>query len=65
MNGMSNNLKDQLFRSEQPITGAESILRSLICEGVDTMFGYPGGGIMPTYDALYDYQHLLRHILVS
>ena len=64
MNGMSNNLKDQLFRSEQPITGAESILRSLICEGVDTMFGYPGGGIMPTYDALYDYQHLLRHILV-
>lgn len=64
MNGMNNNLREQLFRSEQPITGAEAIVRSLICEGVETMFGYPGGGIMPTYDALYDYQHLLRHILV-
>lgn len=64
MEGMKNNLKEQLFSSEQPITGAEAIVRSLICEGVDTMFGYPGGGIMPTYDALYDYQHLLRHILV-
>ena len=61
---MSNNLREQLFRSEQPITGAEAIVRSLICEGVDTMFGYPGGGIMPTYDALYDFKHLLRHILV-
>jgi acetolactate synthase I/II/III large subunit len=64
MEGMSNNTREQLFRSEQPITGAEAIVRSLICEGVSIMFGYPGGGIMPTYDALYDYQHLLRHILV-
>lgn len=61
---MSNNSNEQLFRSEQPVTGAEAIVRSLLCEGVDTMFGYPGGGIMPTYDALYDYKDQLRHILV-
>ena len=36
------------------MTGAEAIMQSLIHEGVDIMFGYPGGAIMPTYDALYD-----------
>lgn len=45
------------------ITGAEAILRCLIAEGVDTIFGYPGGAIMPVYDALYHYQDRLRHIL--
>lgn len=38
-------------------------MRSLLEENVDTIFGYPGGAIMPAYDALYDYQHKLRHIL--
>ncbi len=37
---------------------------SLIAEGVDTIFGYPGGAIMPIYDALYDYSDKLKHILV-
>lgn len=46
------------------ITGSHAIMRSLIKEGVDIVFGYPGGAIMPTYDALYDYQDKLRHILV-
>lgn len=46
------------------ITGAEALLRSLIHEGVDTIFGYPGGAIMPVYDKLYDHTDQLRHILV-
>lgn len=46
------------------ITGAEALMRSLEHEGVDTLFGYPGGAIMPTYDALYDHKDTLHHILV-
>lgn len=45
------------------ITGAEAIMLSLIHEGVDTLFGYPGGAIMPAYDALMNYTDRLRHIL--
>ena len=37
------------------ITGSEAVLKALVAEGVDTIFGYPGGAIMPIYDALYDY----------
>lgn len=39
-------------------------MRSLRHEGVDILFGYPGGAIMPTYDALYDYRDKLKHVLV-
>ncbi|NCC47201.1 MAG: hypothetical protein EOM16_09225, partial [Bacteroidia bacterium] len=46
------------------ITGAEAMLISLQKEGVDTIFGYPGGTIMPLYDKLFDYQQQIRHILV-
>lgn len=46
------------------ITGAEALMRSLENEGVDVMFGYPGGAIMPTFDALYDHTKKLNHILV-
>lgn len=46
------------------ITGAEAVIRSLIAEDVDTIFGYPGGAIMPIYDALYDFQDKVHHILV-
>lgn len=46
------------------MTGAEILLQALIDEGVDTLFGYPGGQIMPVYDKLYDYSDRLRHILV-
>ncbi len=48
----------------QKISGAEILLQSLIDEGVDTLFGYPGGQIMTVYDKLYDYGDRLRHILV-
>lgn len=46
------------------MNGAQAILQTLIDEGVDLIFGYPGGAIMPTYDALYDVYPKLRHILV-
>jgi acetolactate synthase-1/2/3 large subunit len=46
------------------ITGSEVLLRCLVAEGVDVMFGYPGGAIMPVYDALYSYADKLNHILV-
>lgn len=46
------------------ITGAEALMRSLEHEGVETLFGYPGGSIMPTFDALYDHKETLNHILV-
>lgn len=46
------------------ISGSDALIRSLICEGVDLVFGYPGGSIIPTYDRLYDYQDQLKHILV-
>ena len=46
------------------LTGSEAIFRSLIEEGVDTIFGYPGGAIMPVYDALVGFQDQIRHVLV-
>lgn len=48
----------------QELSGAEVLLKACIAEGVDTIFGYPGGAIMPIYDALYDYRDHLEHILV-
>jgi len=46
------------------VSGSVALLEALIAEGVDTIFGYPGGAIMPIYDALYDYNDKLNHILV-
>jgi acetolactate synthase-1/2/3 large subunit len=46
------------------LTGSQAVLEAFIAEGVDTIFGYPGGAIMPIYDALYDYNDQLKHILV-
>ena len=46
------------------VTGSVALLEALITEGVETIFGYPGGAIMPIYDALYDYNDKLQHILV-
>lgn len=48
----------------EKITGAEALLRSIEAEGVDTVFGYPGGAIIPVFDRLYDHKDKLRHILV-
>ena len=46
------------------MSGSEALIQCLLAEGVETVFGYPGGAIMPFYDALYDYQDKLHHILV-
>lgn len=54
---------DHITTATRTMTGAQAVLECLIGEGVDLMFGYPGGAIMPVYDALYDYQDRLRHIL--
>lgn len=49
---------------KQKITGSEALLKALIAEGVDTLFGYPGGQAIPIYDSLYDYRDQLKHVLV-
>ncbi|MBX2814862.1 MAG: biosynthetic-type acetolactate synthase large subunit [Saprospiraceae bacterium] len=50
-------------KAQPKISGSEAVIRCLLEEGVDTIFGYPGGAIMPVYDALYHYQDQIRHIL--
>ena len=50
--------------AKERITGSEALMRSLEHEGVTTLFGYPGGAIMPVYDALYGYSDKLNHVLV-
>ena len=56
--------KPQTIAANTQISGSQAVLEALIHEGVDTVFGYPGGAIMPIYDALYDYSDKLKHILV-
>lgn len=46
------------------LSGSQAVLEAFLAEDVDIIFGYPGGAIMPIYDALYDYQQKLKHILV-
>ncbi|SKB79798.1 acetolactate synthase, large subunit [Sphingobacterium nematocida] len=55
---------NQTTTAVSQLTGSQAVLEALIHEGVDTVFGYPGGAIMPIYDALYDYNDRLKHILV-
>ncbi|MBB3123907.1 acetolactate synthase-1/2/3 large subunit [Mesoflavibacter sabulilitoris] len=45
------------------ISGSEAVVRSLIAEGVDVLYGYPGGAIMPVYDELYKFQNEIHHVL--
>lgn len=49
---------------KETLSGSEILIRALVAEGVDTLFGYPGGAIMPVFDALYDYKEKIKHILV-
>ncbi|WP_162053209.1 biosynthetic-type acetolactate synthase large subunit [Pontibacter pamirensis] len=57
-------LVPELLADKKTITGSEALIISLLNEGVDTIFGYPGGAIMPVYDALYDYMDRFNHVLV-
>ena len=52
------------MNSENTITGAEALWRALQAEGVKTVFGYPGGQIMPVYDQLCNYEDVIHHVLV-
>ncbi|MGS2727625.1 biosynthetic-type acetolactate synthase large subunit [Psychroserpens sp. BH13MA-6] len=49
--------------STEHISGSEAIIKCLLAEGVDTLYGYPGGAIMPVYDELYKYQDQIHHVL--
>jgi len=49
--------------SAQTMTGAETVIKALVDQGVDVVFGYPGGAVLPIYDALFK-QNRLRHVLV-
>jgi len=53
----------QNIMENKKITGAHAFMQALVAEGVDTIFGYPGGAIMPVFDALYDYDKHINHIL--
>ncbi len=55
--------KDSKSQKAIRITGAEAIIHCLLAEGVDLIYGYPGGAIMPVYDELYKFQDKLTHIL--
>ncbi|MEM6724160.1 MAG: thiamine pyrophosphate-binding protein, partial [Bacteroidota bacterium] len=49
--------------ASKTISGAEAVVQCLLEEGVDLIFGYPGGAIMPVYDSFYDVQDQLKHVL--
>ena len=67
MNFKMNNMKAIEVKNTMPkqglMTGSQAVVQSIIAEGVDLMFGYPGGAIMPVYDALYDVEQELTHVL--
>src|SRR5690606_14968664 len=52
------------FAPGTEISGAQAVVEALVAEGVTDFFGYPGGAIMPIYDALYDYSNIINHVLV-
>jgi acetolactate synthase-1/2/3 large subunit len=54
---------EEWIMAVEPITGAEIIVKALIDQGVDVIFGYPGGAVLPLYDALFK-QNRIKHILV-
>jgi len=55
--------KAEIKKQENIMNGAQALIQSLLCEDVDLLFGYPGGAIMPVYDALFDFEDKLTHIL--
>ena len=63
MNTQTLNKTKELAGQTERITGAEAIIKCLIAEGVDILYGYPGGAIMPVYDELFKYQGKIHHVL--
>src|SRR5678810_1235086 len=64
MDALQTKAKSEAKPNLKKISGSEILLQCLVEEGVTTLFGYPGGAIMPVYDALYHYADKLEHILV-
>jgi acetolactate synthase-1/2/3 large subunit len=60
---MTSTVKDKKVFKADGITGSKAVMLSLLNEGVEKIFGYPGGAIMPVYDALYDFDNDVKHIL--
>lgn len=56
--------KEMVSPTTIQVSGAEAIIRCLLEEGVQTIYGYPGGAIMPVYDELFKFQNQLKHVLV-
>lgn len=63
MKTVANTLEQKTKKTTERITGSEAVIKCLLAEGVDTLYGYPGGAIMPVYDELYKYQDQLHHVL--
>lgn len=57
------NKKQNKAAMTERISGSEAVIKCLLAEGVDILYGYPGGAIMPVYDELYKYQDKLHHVL--
>jgi acetolactate synthase-1/2/3 large subunit len=57
------NKKQEVAEKTERISGSEAVVRSLIAEGVDILYGYPGGAIMPVYDELFKFQDKIHHVL--
>ncbi|MGA9648912.1 biosynthetic-type acetolactate synthase large subunit, partial [Pedobacter sp.] len=57
------NKKQEVAQETMRITGSEAIIRCLMAEGVDILYGYPGGAIMPVYDELYKFRDQIHHVL--
>jgi len=55
--------KQYLEQPKERISGSEAIVRCLLAEGVDVLYGYPGGAIMPVYDELYKHEDKINHVL--
>ena len=55
--------KQYLEQPKERISGSEAIVRCLLAEGVNVLYGYPGGAIMPVYDELYKYEDRINHVL--
>jgi len=64
MNPQALPVLDASATEARQVSGAAALLLGLLAEGVDTIFGYPGGAILPIYDALYDFKEQLNHVLV-
>jgi acetolactate synthase-1/2/3 large subunit len=63
MNTQTANNTHEVAQETIRITGSEAIIRCLLAEGVDILYGYPGGAIMPVYDELYKFRNEIHHVL--